>query len=51
MDLRVARGPFRLWLVLSVLWIGGVVGAVGWVTWNDLRDDPAQEFASRRWLL
>jgi hypothetical protein len=25
MVLRVARGLFRLWLVLSVLWIGGVV--------------------------
>ena len=25
MALRVARGLFRLWLVLSVLWIGGVV--------------------------
>ena len=24
MSLRVARGLFRLWLVLSVLWIGGV---------------------------
>jgi hypothetical protein len=24
MALRVARGLFRLWLVLSVLWIGGV---------------------------
>jgi cell division septal protein FtsQ len=26
---RVARGLFRLWLVLSVLWIGGV-GVVAW---------------------
>jgi hypothetical protein len=25
MALRVARGLLRLWLVLSVLWIGGVV--------------------------
>jgi hypothetical protein len=24
MALRLARGLFRLWLVLSVLWIGGV---------------------------
>jgi hypothetical protein len=24
MSLRIARGLFRLWLVLSVLWIGGV---------------------------
>jgi hypothetical protein len=31
MALRVARGLFRLWLVLSVLWIGGV-GAVTWWT-------------------
>jgi len=30
MALRVARGLFRLWLVLSVLWIG----AVGIVTWR-----------------
>jgi len=30
MALRVARGLFRLWLVLSVLWIG----AVGIVTWQ-----------------
>jgi hypothetical protein len=29
MALRVARGLFRLWLVLSVLWIGGV----GIYTW------------------
>jgi hypothetical protein len=28
--LRVARGLLRLWLVLSVLWIGGV----GVVTWR-----------------
>jgi hypothetical protein len=30
MALRVARGLFRMWLVLSVLWIGGV----GYVTWS-----------------
>ena len=29
MALHVARGLFRLWLVLAVLWIGGV-GVVGW---------------------
>ena len=29
--MRVARGLFRLWLVLSVLWIGGA----GYVTWKD----------------
>jgi hypothetical protein len=28
---RIARGLFRLWLVLSVLWIGGV-GVVTWWT-------------------
>jgi hypothetical protein len=31
MTLRVARGLFRLWLVLSVLWIGGV-GIMTWWT-------------------
>jgi len=31
MALRVARGLFRLWLILSVLWIGGV-GVVTWQT-------------------
>jgi hypothetical protein len=30
MALRVARGLFRLWLVLSVLWVVGV----GVVTWH-----------------
>ena len=30
MALRVPRGLFRLWLVLSVLWIGGV-GVVAWM--------------------
>ena len=34
MALRVARGLFRLWLVLSVLWIGGV----GVATWRDFAD-------------
>ena len=32
MVLRVARGLLRLWLFLSVLWIGGV----GVVTWRSL---------------
>jgi hypothetical protein len=32
MALRVARGLFRLWLVLSVLWIGGVA-TMTWWTW------------------
>ena len=35
MALRVARGLFRMWLVLSVLWIGGV----GYVTWKGFPDD------------
>src|SRR5262245_42846044 len=30
MALRVARGLFRLWLVLSVLWIGGVSVVTWW---------------------
>jgi hypothetical protein len=30
MAIRVARGLFRLWVVISVLWIGGV----GTVTWR-----------------
>ncbi len=30
MALRVARGLFRLWLVLSVLWIGGVAVETWW---------------------
>jgi hypothetical protein len=32
MALRVARGLFRLWLVLSVLWVGGVA-TMTWWTW------------------
>jgi hypothetical protein len=30
--LRVARGLFRLWLVLSVLWIGGVAVETWWIS-------------------
>jgi hypothetical protein len=40
MALRIARGLFRLWLVLSVLWIG----ATGTVVWFTL--SPAKETAS-----
>jgi hypothetical protein len=42
MALRFARGLFRLWLVLSVLWIGGV----GVVTWRTLPDPrpPLESF-------
>jgi hypothetical protein len=35
MALRVGRGLFRLWLVLSVLWVAGV----GYLTWKDYPDD------------
>jgi hypothetical protein len=34
MALRVARGLFRLWLILSVLWIAGV-GIVTWWTFPE----------------
>ena len=37
MALRVARGLFRVWLVLSVLWIGGV-GVMTWGTFP--AEDP-----------
>jgi hypothetical protein len=43
MVLRVARGLFRLWLVLSVLWIGGV----GIMTW---RTFAALSQSDRSWL-
>jgi hypothetical protein len=36
MALRVARGLFRLWLVLSVLWIAGV----GIMTWQTFPSGP-----------
>ena len=39
MALRVTRGLFRLWLVLSVLWIGGM-GVVTWRTFPLLGDQP-----------
>jgi hypothetical protein len=47
MALRVARGLFRLWLILSVLWIGGV-GVVTWRTFPEkelpsICDLPASE--------
>jgi hypothetical protein len=35
MAFRVARGLFRLWLVLSVLWVAGV----GVVTWRTLPEN------------
>jgi hypothetical protein len=35
--MKVARGLFRLWLILSVLWIGGVV----LLMWTEFPDDSA----------
>jgi hypothetical protein len=51
MVLRVARGLFRLWLVLSALWIGGVGFVTGqtfpvmpeWATLSSICDVPANE--------
>jgi hypothetical protein len=37
MTLRVTRGLFRLWLVLTVLWIG-CVGTTAWVVWPPAPD-------------
>jgi hypothetical protein len=37
MALRVTRGLFRLWLVLTVLWIG-CVGTTAWVVWPPAPD-------------
>ena len=31
MALRIARGVFRLWIVLSVLWISGAAIVIWWV--------------------
>jgi hypothetical protein len=44
MALHVARGLFRLWLVLSALWIGGV----GFVTWRPAREE---EISVADWIL
>jgi hypothetical protein len=51
MALRVARGLFRLWLVLSVLWVGGVGVVTGrtfpwnpeWVILPSICDLPANQ--------
>ena len=40
MALRVVRGLFRLWLVLSVLWIGGVGATTWWTLPLDLCATP-----------
>ena len=43
MALRVARGLFRLWLVLSVLWIGGVGAVTLWTLPVDMCVTPPGE--------
>jgi hypothetical protein len=40
MALRLGRGLFRLWLVLSVLWIGGVAATAWWTLPVDLCATP-----------
>ena len=30
MAVRIARGLFRLWIIVSVLWVGGVAAATWW---------------------
>lgn len=40
MALRLGRGLFRLWLVLSVLWIGGVAATTWWTLPVDLCATP-----------
>jgi hypothetical protein len=46
MALRVWRGLFRLGLVLSVLWIGGVAAVTWWTLPLDLCVTPPGEFHS-----
>ena len=48
MALKVARGFFRLWIALSILWIGGV-GSMTWWTfpvddWVVVAQTPAPPF-------
>jgi hypothetical protein len=40
MALRVARGFFRLWIIFSVLWIGGVAVSAWWTLPRDQQIDP-----------
>jgi hypothetical protein len=40
MTLRLGRGLFRLWLVLSVLWIAGVTATTWWTLPVDLCATP-----------
>jgi hypothetical protein len=44
MALRVARGLFRLWLILSVLWVGGVA-FMAWQLFADI--DKFETLATR----
>jgi hypothetical protein len=41
--MRIARGLFRIWLVLSVLWVGAV-GIVAW-PWLPPEYNPSAKFA------
>jgi hypothetical protein len=57
MALRVTRGLFRLWLVLSVLWIGGVAVETWWTfpvkEWLSPPSElpvPPWEFDPEKWL-
>jgi hypothetical protein len=43
MALRITRGLFRLWVVLSVLWVGGV----GVSTWRNL---PSTDLPDAPWI-
>jgi hypothetical protein len=40
MAVRVARGLFRLWIIVSVLWIGGVAVVTWWTLPVDLCVTP-----------
>lgn len=40
--MRIARGFFRLWVVLSVLW----VGTIGTITWQNLLDSRQVKLVS-----
>lgn len=42
--MNIKRGLFRLWVVLTVLWVAGVI----LVGWNNITDDPA--WGGQPWL-
>jgi hypothetical protein len=44
--MRVARGMFRLWLVLSCLWIA-TVAAIGYSSWPSTSKDPKAAYDSK----